>query len=206
MRHISYKYIIVGWLLIDKYISLLITWEQSKSPVGLKCLGLVSHFKLSFGGQTEWSPLECDLCCRECGPPTVGPDTFVRTSLNLRSAILESTLLQALGWALWWSWWKETLMCFSCCWIFCGLTHFAPCCEPGHFSSFVTLPFIWGLVRNCQFLFCSNSWGHPPPLPLIDFMQTQPVHVILVKITRFPQQYCFLSYPECSTWGAQLNL
>lgn len=121
----------------------------------MKCLGLVSHFKLSLGGQTEWSPLVCDLCCRECGPPTVGPDTFVRTSLNLRSAILESTLLQALGWALWWSWWKETLMCFSCCWIFCGLTHFAPCCEPGHFSSFVTLPFIWGLVRNREFLFCS---------------------------------------------------
>ena len=64
-----------------------------------KCPGLVSHFKLSFAGQTEWSSLECDVCCRECGPPAVGLDTLLRTSLNLGSAILESTLLQALGWA-----------------------------------------------------------------------------------------------------------
>ena len=74
-----------------------------------KCPGLVSHFKLSFGGQTEWSPLECNVCCMECGPPTVGLDTLLRTSLNLGSAILESTLLQALGWALEERVWVQTL-------------------------------------------------------------------------------------------------
>lgn len=81
-----------------------------------------------------------------------------------------------------------------------------PCCAPGQFSLFVTLRFVWSLVRNHEFLFGSNSSHHPPPLPLIDLMQKQPVRVIPVKITRFPQQFCFLSYPECSTWGPRLNL
>lgn len=67
--------------------------------MSLKCPGLVSHFKLSFEGQNEWSPPECDVCCRECEPPTAGPDSLLKTSLNLGSAILESSLLPALSWA-----------------------------------------------------------------------------------------------------------
>lgn len=44
------------------------------------------------------SPLECDLCCRECGPPTVGPDTFVElTELEISNSGVYSAAGPGLG-------------------------------------------------------------------------------------------------------------
>lgn len=61
---------------------------RGKSKEDVRCLKLVSlvpYFKISFRGQTELGPQECDFRCREGGTYSAGPSSFLKTS-NFGSA------------------------------------------------------------------------------------------------------------------------